>query len=282
MKPAWLQTRHAQSAGIIAGMAGVISVGFVDYITTPEINMFIFYLLLIASFSWFFGKQWGTAIAVACAAVWTAAEWRHGLAYSHPFIVIWKVLVNPGIFLIFNHTLWSFRKRLDDERVSARRDFLTGLGNRRDFCERAEVEMERARRSGQPTTVAYLDLDNFKEVNDRLGHAMGDRALREVAKGLAAHLRLTDIAARMGGDEFAILLPDTDAASARATLLKLQELLLWIMKQNGWPVTFSIGAVTFLVPPSSVEGMLQRADHFMYDVKANGKNTLRHEVYEKH
>lgn len=112
------------------------------------------------------------------------------------------------------------------EQELARIDPLTHVSNRRAFYELAEIEIVRARRNGCPLSVAYMDVDNFKFVNDDLGHATGDLVLVTIASTLRSELRASDIVARLGGDEFAILLPETDAESAQAVLDKLRARLL--------------------------------------------------------
>jgi diguanylate cyclase (GGDEF)-like protein len=160
------------------------------------------------------------------------------------------------------------------ERVLARVDPLTGAINGRTFYECVAAEAERSRRTAQPMTLAYLDLDNFKQLNDRLGHAVGDAALVEVVQVLRGHLRVNDLLARLGGDEFAVLLPETDVGGATALLVRLQELVGAAMQARGWPVTASVGAATFLKPPRDVDLMVQRVDGLMYRAKRQGKGRV--------
>lgn len=163
---------------------------------------------------------------------------------------------------------------LEREKDDARLDFLTRIANRRAFYEIASTEAARARRYQRPLTLIYIDLDNFKTVNDTLGHDVGDELLIEVAATLRSNLRTTDTVARLGGDEFALLLPETDQGAALLVINKVQEVLLESMRRRNWPVTFSIGLASFPVPPESVEEMVKQADAIMYSVKLKGKNSI--------
>ncbi len=126
------------------------------------------------------------------------------------------------------------------------------------------------RRTGRPLTIAYIDLDDFKRVNDSLGHKAGDTLLRTVAQALRSRLRATDLLARVGGDEFGILLPDTDVDGARAILEKTNTALKEAV-DGKWPVTQSVGVVTFLDTPHSFDDMIHLADQLMYDGKHAGR-----------
>jgi diguanylate cyclase (GGDEF)-like protein/PAS domain S-box-containing protein len=168
----------------------------------------------------------------------------------------------------------QLNQALERERELARTDVLTRLSNRRAFYEAAENERQRSLRHGHPLTLAYVDVDNFKKVNDTLGHATGDELLVTVADGLRQHLRASDTVGRLGGDEFAILLPETTAQGAESVVRKLSEVLLQEMKSRHWPVSFSIGVATFLHNPPSLDEMIRSADELMYTVKRDGKNKI--------
>jgi diguanylate cyclase (GGDEF)-like protein len=143
------------------------------------------------------------------------------------------------------------------------------------------MEIDRARRYRSPITVAYIDLDNFKVVNDQFGHSTGDLVLRNVAAHLMANLRQTDIVARLGGDEFAILLIETNPDSTESILKRVHDGLTLDMKGKNWPVTFSIGVVSCSGQSLTVDDIINRADGLMYSVKKNGKNGLQYKTYQE-
>jgi len=115
-------------------------------------------------------------------------------------------------------------------------------------------------------------------LNDRFGHRAGDEALVQMVRTIQANLRSGDVLARLGGDEFALLLPEVEPAGAAALLARLQEVLLEAMARQNWPVTFSIGAVTYLRLFEDVDGMVQQIDTLMYRAKRNGKGRVEHLV----
>jgi diguanylate cyclase (GGDEF)-like protein/PAS domain S-box-containing protein len=166
------------------------------------------------------------------------------------------------------------KEALERERDNARNDFLTRIPNRRAFYEIAATEAQRSRRYDRPLTLVYVDLDNFKAVNDSLGHEAGDELLVAVAATIQSAVRGSDTVARLGGDEFAVLLPETDQQSGEVVTRKLQHVLLSSMQEHNWPVTFSIGLISYRVPPESVSEMIRKADEAMYSVKLKGKNSV--------
>jgi diguanylate cyclase (GGDEF)-like protein len=166
-------------------------------------------------------------------------------------------------------------------KMRTRQDDLTGALNRRGFIQVLEDESKRARRYLHPLSVAYVDLDDFKLINDILGHKTGNLVLQAVARTMQSTLREVDSVARLGGDEFALLLSETEAEGVRVVLEKLRTALINEMNAHDWQVTFSIGAVTFNDPLATAEEMIAKADELMYSVKLSGKNRFEHSVVDK-
>lgn len=260
-----------------AALVLLAGVGVADFYTGAELSFSIFYLIPVALGAWYGGRNRGLLMAVLAALTWWAADQVGGAAYSHAWIPMWNAAVRLGFFAIVAALLARLRIALDRERRWASIDHLSGLANTRAFYQAADMERRRAGRVPRAFTVAYLDLDNFKTVNDQWGHAAGDDLLRKIATILKTHLRATDLAARLGGDEFALLLPETDYAAAGIAIEKVVTLMNEAMQAEGWPVTASVGAVTFGVAPPSVDDLVAAADRLMYAVKRGGKNAVRHE-----
>ena len=154
-------------------------------------------------------------------------------------------------------------------------DSLTGLFNRRVFGSRAAIEFSKARRSRRPLSVLVVDIDNFKRRNDTYGHAAGDAALQTVGKILSGCVRMGDTAARLGGEEFAFLLPDTKASGANDLALRIQAALSQQV-QGPAPLTVSLGVSSMRDDIQSWEQLLSRADDAMYEAKRSGKNRIVH------
>ena len=171
------------------------------------------------------------------------------------------------------------QKKLEDQlRELATRDSLTGAVNRRHFLELAERERQRSRRSGSSLSLCMLDADHFKDVNDSYGHVAGDHVLTAIAKAVQSALRAADVLGRLGGEEFAILLPDTDLAGARVLAERARLAVAQNIVRNADAteirVTISIG-VAELGPDEAFEALLQRADRALYGAKGSGRNRVQ-------
>src|SRR4030043_139269 len=253
------------------------SVGILNHLTGPDLSIWILYLIPIFLVTWFSERWIGILISSVSASTWLIAAFTSGATYMDQAIPYCNYTARLCSFVILSALLSALKKAMEKEKEASRIDFLTRVGNSRYFIELANMEINRAHRYEHPLTVVYIDLDNFKAINDRFGHSRGDNLLRLVADTIKNNIRLTDTVVRMGGDEFAILLPETGPELAEAITRKIQKINLELMQKNGWPVTFSIGVVTFISPPSTVDEILKRSDNLMYSAKNNGKNTIKYE-----
>jgi diguanylate cyclase (GGDEF)-like protein len=244
------------------------------YHSGQELRLSFLFLLPISLASWFVGLRWGIAISILSALGWLVSSLTSGHTFSRDSIPYWNSLLLLGFFLIFGVLLSVLRRALDREKVTARTDWLTKIANRRAFLQLANLEISRAARYQRPFTVAYIDLDDFKQVNDRYGHEAGDQVLCLVAETLQKSIRANDIVARLGGDEFVVLLPETGGEAADIVVRKLRDDLGSVVRKGQWPATVSIGAITFEKPPLSVEEMMKMADGLMYSAKKGGKNLI--------
>lgn len=168
----------------------------------------------------------------------------------------------------------SERERLETESMLARVDVLTGVRNRRGFLENAELLFRLAARQNQPVTVAYLDVDDLKSTNDRLGHDEGDRLLRVVGDELSRTFRSSDVVGRLGGDEFAAVLLGPSESDVNARFARLQKRLMEIFRERGWKTGVSIGVVMCTGAEPDLENAIKYADTLMYRAKKSGNKTL--------
>jgi len=258
---------------IASGLVACVAVG--DFLTGSDVNFTLLYLGPIGLATWFVGFGAGSVLSIASALVSMAVDLWARSAPLPAAVLVWNLSVQLGTFLALTLLLGVVKGKLESEQHAARTDHLTQLANRRAFVELAAVELERARRTARPLTVAYLDIDGFKRVNDLQGHARGDALLVTAASTLRGTTRSLDVVARLGGDEFGLLLVDTDGPTAESLLQRLRATLTLAMGDNGWDVTFSMGAVTFLSPARSVDEMMGRADQLMYEAKRAGKDAVR-------
>jgi diguanylate cyclase (GGDEF)-like protein len=181
------------------------------------------------------------------------------------------------ILLIITHFL---REKMTELTIWADSDPLTKIANRRAFINTLEHEFERTRRYHHPFAIAFLDLDNFKHMNDTFGHNEGDLLLQVVANAMKTHSRASDTVARLGGDEFAVLITETDPEHAAMVLSKISTAIREDCQARDWPVGVSLGSVCFLQVPENTETAIKMADELMYEVKKSNKNQDKHHVFK--
>ena len=265
-------------ASVFLGLSLVALLGVLDWVTGPALSFDAFYLIPVAVTVWFAGKQAGILTALLSAVAWFAADTAskpESMASPLPY---WNAVMKLGFLVTVAWILPVLKKEWEQEKASARTDFLTKAANKRSFETAAQAEIIRSQRYSRPFSIVYLDVDKFKFVNDRYGHNTGDTLLRATAHTIQGKIRSSDLIARLGGDEFALLLPETQSEAAQIVVKRIHRFLLDLAQRNEWPVTFSFGVATFLRPPESVEEMVKKADALMYAAKNSGGNTVRHEV----
>lgn len=267
---------YAPSAGVALLISSVIfgALALAEFWTPPLFSLTPFYLLNVALVSWACGRTWGLFFALLASGSQMLLALTDGGEVSH-LLYFYANHVGALVAYVASAILVaSMRSMYEREQTHARLDFLTSTLNRRGFHEALAVEIARSGRTAKPLSVAYMDFDNFKALNDSVGHAAGDDALTTIAATAKAILRISDRIGRVGGDEFALIFPDTDGEGAAEAVDKLRHQLDERMSDKGYAVTFSFGLVTFANPPSSPQTVLALCDSLMYEAKSGGKRAM--------
>jgi diguanylate cyclase (GGDEF)-like protein len=278
--------RHSRTALVVFGLLLVVLAGLLQYLT-GSLAFLVYYLVPVGLTAWFVGRGAGMltagVAAGASAVAWAGANAAGRGPTLQVGVSLGTVTAQFLFFLvILAYVLATLKAALERAERLARTDYLTGVANARYFFELASAELARARRYERPLTLAYIDVDDFKGVNDRLGHSAGDAMLRVLAETVRSRIRNSDVIARLGGDEFALLLPETGPEAAEGAIEKLRTLLSDVARERGWPVTLSAGVVTCVGPPDvTLDDMIKAADRLMYSVKRSGKNQIRYEILGK-
>jgi len=226
--------------------------------------------------TWKRGPWLGIAVRLGCEAVrWSllpSAAWTTSAGWQAAAALVAAILL----------IVWVDRRRTAWQREHdlARLDPLTQIPNRQAFEERLAAELNRAGRFQRPLSLFLLDCDGFKQVNDQRGHAAGDAALRKVAETLRSSIRQYDTIARMGGDEFVLILPETDLPDAESIAERLQAAFTHSVGKAFPGLTASLGVAVFRQSPPSADECLRLADAAMYRAKHAGKNRTEFEVWE--
>lgn len=266
------KTELGQLALVVSLMLGV---ALVDYLSGNLLRVYPLYFIPIALAALTLGRLGAILIAVNCAVIWLAANLIHDQEFSANWIWLWNTAIQGAAFTFIAELVFRLHAARNREGQLARLDKLTGLINSRAFMEQAPMLLDFCRREGKPVTIAYIDLDGFKQVNDTKGHQQGDEVLRTCADEMRSTLRASDLACRIGGDEFAVMLPNTSERGAVEILEKLSASIESSMRLMDCTVTASIGAAVYGVPPPGIDEAIQAADEVMYAVKNSGKNQVR-------
>ena len=265
--PAWsLQVTLAWGSTLITGVAY-----FSGEMPSPLV---FFYLWVFLYASYFFthrqaalqivyvGIAYGMLLALKAPLNAISAWWLVGMG---------TLLVGAMVIMVMRARVELLIGRLYD---AARTDPLTGLANRRGFRELLDLDLERARRSGTPMGVLLGDLDDFKDYNDRLGHHLGDLALQRIARLLGEHKGPLDTAARIGGEEFALIVPDASAERVRALAERLRRVIHQEFASGRVPLTISFGAALYPEHSETAASLVHAADQALYAAKETGRDRV--------
>jgi diguanylate cyclase (GGDEF)-like protein len=256
---------------LAVGLVGIAAVGLADLFSGDDLQLSLFYLAFIGVVGWTCGTKTAVTVAILAAGVSLVAVLLNADNSRGAAIGITNSAFRLLFFVAFAWGTSVLRATTDELRRRSDVDTLTGLLRRRAFYERVDVARIQAGRSGLPLTMVFLDLDNLKAVNDASGHDAGDDLLRECAALIVTNVREGDAAARIGGDEFALLLPATDSDAAQAVIERLRE---QFVDHPSGALGASFGVVTWPTPPASSEEMVQRADRLMYVAKSRERGSI--------
>jgi len=245
-----------------------------------QYTLSLFYLIPIFICAWY------TDYKIICLIVLTSTlatfyntEWISGDIFTETLPSIWRTVTSSIFFSVTGFLVFKLKQQNQLLYRLSHTDFLTGLFNSRAFYHAVDHEIERFEQQHHSFSIVYIDLDNFKWVNDHLGHERGDQLLQEIAQIMQASIRDSDILARLGGDEFALLLPNTNTGTAQEVLERIRSRFAVQMSEYQYPVTFSVGIVVCLYPPESIAAVLEQADQLMYQVKNDQKNAVACQVF---
>jgi diguanylate cyclase (GGDEF)-like protein len=260
--------------GLAASAIFTSIIGALDVITGFELASSFFYLLPVTVAVVMCGRRLALLVSFLCASVWLGADIYSGAHYSKLLIPYWNAMTILGYYVV--HTfLFSFMLTLlKEQRQLAVKDHMTGVLNGRMFEEILSLEISNAERTGKSVALCYLDIDNFKNINDKFGHSEGDKVLKAFCKIAADNIRSSDILARVGGDEFAILFREAGLAEGKEIMERIGASLSQLSDAMKCTPQLSVGIANFITPPSSANTIMAEADKLMYEAKKQGKNRI--------
>lgn len=268
---------QAQVTAVALVLTAVVAA--VDRWLGHEISLSVFYLVPIAIAAWHANLRAALALCLVSSAIMVALDLPMDPGIPRRLASFWNGAAHLALFCIVAYLLSQQKKHFEEEKTLGRTDYLTGVLNRRAFLEQFQYLLNLATRLRTPITIAYIDVDDLKAMNDGHGHDSGDQVLKTVASTMKNFCRRTDLIARLGGDEFSIVFPDTGQEAAQIIIGKIHDA---IQTTSAGPVhvSCSTGVVTFVRLPESIEIAIQVADELMYSVKTKGKNATAFSVVD--
>ncbi len=264
-------------AAMVLALSAVII--FFDFATPTYVVSTGFYLVPILLAAWYCGAALTLAVTCVCAISAVYISTTNLSATTSSWELLLSALSLILVFALFATVMLYLKNAFRKLHRQSTTDWLTRLSNRRDFYAQAAREVERSRRYNAPLALMMLDIDHFKQINDQYGHAAGDKVLRDLGEVCRATLRNIDIAARMGGEEFAVLMPGTPMEmavdAAQRLLQKLSGIVVDLPDQQFVSFTVSIGVSILKSSDMAIDDVLSRADFALYEAKQGGRNQVR-------
>jgi len=261
-----------------AGLLGIAAIGGVDYLSGTELRVYPLYFAPVGLLAWQSGRAGAIAAAVLCVVTWFASNRLAGMQFSSSAMWVANTAVHGVSFAFVGLLIATLHRSAAEARTLSNTDALTQLRNNRAFFADTAPLLALCRRTHRPVTLAYIDLDGFKEVNDRHGHQAGDALLRNVAGAIRHAVRPSDLCARVGGDEFVVVLPELGAREAVIALERMRMTVRGAVITQYAGISASIGAVTVRDAPADLEILVRHADRLMYTAKTAGGDRVAHEV----
>jgi diguanylate cyclase (GGDEF)-like protein len=268
MKPGASQSRVISFVSIIL----VVVIFIIDLTSATVIRLHVLYIFPLVAISLHSNKISLVLSAVALATLFQLITFYvDGIPFVSLVVDLLISFFSAAMAVILARAV---RNKNFELATLSTTDWLTGLNNRRNFETIGNFEIERQKRYGGMFSLAVIDLDGFKKLNDSMGHHVGDVALKLLSTILQEHSRQPDTFARLGGDEFAILMPNTSASDCESLCRALISRIASQMAAASFPITASIGYTSFEYAPESISAALKIADIAMYAAKSKGKNRV--------
>ena len=263
----------------IAAVILLALLGWLRIVTDAQFAFASAAMIPVFLVTWVGGFLPGVSIALLASAMWISADVLSDREFNESWIPLVNGLTRLATYSFVVYLTARIRSLLQEEIERAMRDPLTGLLNRRAFNAAGTAEINRAARYSRSMAIMFLDLDNFKQLNDMRGHKAGDGALKATGTALMEAVRSVDSVARLGGDEFAVLMIEIDADAVALAAQKIAARLTRALADFP-PVSASIGVAWFSRPGAGFGSMLESADALMYEVKRKGKGQIQLRSFE--
>ncbi len=259
----------------------VLGIGLIEGRTAPGLSFQVFYLLPITLTTWFIGLRPGLAIALLSGIVTAATQILLQPNVQMPQVISsgWNAVALLAVGGIVADLLHRVKVTDAIGQELSRIDAATGAINRRFFLELLEAEFNRAERYKFALTLAYIDLTNFNQLNEQLGSQAGDELLYQLIEQLSQALRANDVVARLDGNEFALLLPQTNDIQAQQVFTRLHPQMKEVLEAESLHLEYSIGVATFLEMPDTFEELTAEAEQLLKTIKTSGKNRLEYRIF---